>query len=85
MYLGKRGPRPKHISSSLALVPDWRPCLRAQALRPSGMVDRNEALRWSTSSPSCRGLNATSVGHSRDKGERYGISEPAPRARKTYV
>jgi hypothetical protein len=45
MYLGKRGPRPKRSSSSLAPEPYWRRFLRAQGLLPSGMVDRNKALR----------------------------------------
>ena len=45
MYLGKRGPRPKRSSSSLALEPYWTRYLRAQGLLPSGMVDRNKALR----------------------------------------
>ena len=45
MYLGEGGPRPKRSSSSLALEPYWRRFSRAQGLRPSGMVDRNKALR----------------------------------------
>ena len=77
MHLGKRGPRPKRSSSSLALAPHWRRFLRAQ-----GLVDRNKALRSFTSSPSCRGSNATSVGHSPDKDERYGLCEPARITRK---
>ena len=56
--------------------------LRAQGLMPSGMVDRNKALRSFASSPSCRGSNATSVGHSPNEGERYGISKPAGATRK---
>ena len=68
---------PKRSSSSLALAPHWRRFLRAQ-----GLVDRNKALRSFTSSPSCRGSNATSVGHSPDKDERYGLCEPARITRK---
>ena len=40
--------------------------LRAQGLLPNGMVDPNKALRSFTSSPSCRGSNATSGGQSPD-------------------
>src|SRR6476469_6350501 len=82
MYLGKRGPPPKRSSRSLALAPHWRRVLRAQGSMPSGMVDRNKALRSFTSSPSCRGSNATSVVHSPNEGERYGISKPARITRK---
>jgi hypothetical protein len=63
----------------------WRRYLRAQGLVPSGMVDRNKALRWFTSSPSCRGSNAMSVGHSPSEGARYGISELALLTRKSHV